>query len=92
MNNDIEKYNKIIQENEELKIKNKILEEKLKSYTNTDRHKEYYNKNSDIIKEKAKKYTEKIKITNPDKIKQYRHTAYLKRKEKLLKFINNEFQ
>jgi len=89
MNNDIEKYNKIIQENEELKIKNKILEEKLKSYTNTDRHKEYYNKNSDIIKEKAKKYTEKIKITNPDKIKQYRHTAYLKRKEKLLKLNNN---
>jgi hypothetical protein len=89
MNNDIGKYNKIIQENEELKIKNKILEEKLKSYTNTDRHKEYYNKNSDIIKEKAKKYTEKIKITNPDKIKQYRHTAYLKRKEKLLK-LNND--
>ena len=89
MNNDIEKYNKLIQENEELKIKNKILEEKLKSYTNTDRHKEYYNKNSDIIKEKAKKYTEKIKITNPDKIKQYRHTAYLKRKEKLL-ILNND--
>ena len=89
MNNDIENYNKLIQENEELKIKNKILEEKLKSYTNTDRHKEYYNKNSDIIKEKAKKYTEKIKITNPDKIKQYRHTAYLKRKEKLLKLNNN---
>ena len=60
MNIDIGKYNKIIKENEELKIKNKILEEKLKSYTNTDRHKEYYNKNSDIIKEKAKKYTEKI--------------------------------
>ena len=89
MNIDIGKYNKIIQENEELKIKNKILEEKLKSYTNTDRHKEYYNKNSDIIKEKAKKYTEKIKITNPEKIKQYRHTAYLKRKEKLLK-LNND--
>ena len=60
MNIDIEKYNNTIKENEELKIKNKILEEKLKSYTNTDRHKEYYNKNSDIIKEKAKKYTEKI--------------------------------
>ena len=88
MNNDIENYNKLIQENEELKIKNKILEEKLKSYTNADRHKEYYNKNSDIIKEKAKKFTEKLKITNPDKIKQYRHTAYLKRKEKLLKLNN----
>ena len=88
MNGDIENYNKLIQENEELKKKNKMLEEKLKLYTNTDRHKEYYNKNSDIIKEKAKKFTEKLKITNPDKIKEYRHTAYLKRKEKLLKLNN----
>ena len=72
-----EEINKLKIDIEELKNKNNELEEKLKSYTNTDRHKEYYNKNSDIIKEKAKKYTEKIKITNPDKIKQYRHTAYL---------------
>ena len=26
---------------------------------------------------------EKIKETNPDKLKEWRHTAYLKRKEKL---------
>ena len=90
MNIDIEKYNNMIKENEELKIKNKILEEKLKSYTNTEHHKQYYIKNAEIVKEKAKKYTEKLKITNPEKIKQYRHTAYLKRKEKLLKLNNND--
>ena len=56
---------------------------KLKSYTNPTRNKKYYEKNSDIVKEKAKNYIEKIKETNPEKLKEWRHQAYLNRKAKL---------
>ena len=73
----------LIKENEELKLKNKELEEKLKTYTNSDRHKKYYENHTEIVKEKAKKYMDKIKETNPEKLKEWRHNAYLKRKEKL---------
>jgi len=75
--------NNLIKENEELKVKNKELEEKLKTYTNSDRHKKYYENHAEIVKEKAKKYMDKIKETNPAKLKEWRHNAYLKRKEKL---------
>ena len=75
--------NDLIKEIEELKVKNKELEEKLKTYTNSDRHKKYYENHTEIVKEKAKKYMEKIKETNPEKLKEWRHNAYLKRKEKL---------
>ena len=68
---------------EELKKKNIELEEKLKSYTNPERNKKYYEKNSNIVKEKAKTYMEKIKETNPEKLKEWRHQAYLNRKAKL---------
>ena len=68
---------------EELKNKNNELEEKLKAYTNPARNKKYYEKNSDIVKEKAKIYMEQIKETNPEKIKEWRHQAYLNRKAKL---------
>lgn len=75
--------NDLIKEIEELKLKNKELEEKLKTYTNSDRHKKYYENHAEIVKEKAKKYMDKIKETNPEKLKEWRHNAYLKRKEKL---------
>jgi hypothetical protein len=68
---------------ENLKLKNKELEDKLKSYTNPTRNKKYYEKNSNIVKEKAKNYMEKIKETNPEKLKEWRHQAYLNRKVKL---------
>jgi hypothetical protein len=50
--NDI--VNKLMIENELLKKKNLELEEKLKTYTNTERHKRYYENNSEKVKEKAK--------------------------------------
>jgi FtsZ-binding cell division protein ZapB len=73
---------KISYEIEELKEKNKILEDRLKAYTNNSRHKKYYDNNSEIVKQRAKKYMEKIKETNPEKLKEWRHNAYIKRKEK----------
>ena len=78
-----EEINKLKHEIDELKNKNIELEEKLKSYTNPTRNKKYYEKNSDVVKENAKNYIEKIKETNPEKLKEWRHQAYLNRKAKL---------
>ena len=78
-----EEINKLKHEIDELKNKNIELEEKLKSYTNPHRNKRYYEKNSDVVKENAKNYIEKIKETNPEKLKEWRHQAYLNRKAKL---------
>lgn len=79
----IDMYNNLIIENELLKKKNIELEEKLRSYTNTERNKRYYEKNSEKVKEKAKNYMEKMKTENPEKLKEWRHTAYMNRKAKL---------
>jgi len=81
---DIEMYNNLVIENELLKKKNIELEEKLRSYTNTERNKKYYEKNSEKVKEKAKNYMERMKTDNPEKLKEWRHTAYMNRKNKLM--------
>jgi hypothetical protein len=81
----IDMYNNLMIENELLKKKNIELEEKLRSYTNTERNKRYYEKNSEKVKEKAKNYMEKMKTENPEKLKEWRHTAYMNRKAKLEK-------
>ena len=73
----------IKKENEELKIKNAELEERLKKYTNGDNHKRYYEKNKEKIKEQGINYLKKLKEENPDKIKEYRRNYYLKKKEKM---------
>ena len=52
-------------ENEELKLKNKELEEKLKKYTNGDNHKRYYEKNKEKIKEHGSNNLKKLKEENP---------------------------
>lgn len=84
MSDDID-YTKIIEDNESLKKKVEELEEKLKAYTNNHRHKKYYEKNKETIKEKAKEYNQKVKFENPEKLKEWRHTAYINRKSKLEK-------
>ena len=80
----IDMYNNLMIENELLKKKNIELEEKLRSYTNTERNKRYYEKNSEKVKEKARNYMEKMKTENPEKLKEWRHTAYINRKAKLV--------
>ena len=89
MNNQENVIIKLKLENEELKNKNLLLEEKLKAYTNNHRHKKYYDNNSEIVKERAKLYMNKIKETNPEKLKEWQHNAYIKRKEKLIKNENS---
>lgn len=77
-------------ENEALKQQNKELQERLSAYTNSDSHKRYYESHSTEVKEKAKVYLGKLKETNPEKLKEYRHTAYLNRKAKLQEQKNKE--
>ncbi len=70
-------------ENEELKKEIKLLRDQLNSLA--DSKKKYYENNKDIVKEKASQRLKKIIEENPEKIKEYRRNAYLKRKEKLQK-------
>jgi hypothetical protein len=58
----------------------KTLKTRLAKYTNNDRHKRYYENNKDKVKQNAKKYIEKLKEENPEKLKEYRQKAYLNRK------------
>ena len=80
----MEEFNIIKNENDELKKKIIELQEHLKKYTNGDNHKRYYEKNKDKVKELGTNYLQKLKNENPEKLKEYRHTAYLNRKAKLL--------
>ena len=72
-------------ENDELKQRINELEQHLKKYTNSKGHQEYYEKNKEIIKKKGTIKLTKLKEENPEKIKEYRRRAYLKRKEKIQK-------
>ncbi len=49
----------------------------------SESEKKYYENNKDAVKEKASQRLKKIAEENPEKIKEYRRNAYLKRKEKL---------
>lgn len=65
----------------DLRIKYDQCKAQLEKYTNNDRHKRYYEQNKDRVKENAKAYLNKLKEENPDKLKEYRRRAYVKRKE-----------
>ena len=69
------------EENALLRNENKELLEKLKK--NDDSRKKYYEEHKDVVNEKAKQRLKKMAEENPDKLKEYRRTAYLNRKEKL---------
>lgn len=69
-------------ENVLLKSKVEELETKLSKYTNNTRHRKYYEEHKREIKEKANEYLKRLATENPDKLKEYRHRAYLKQKEK----------
>ncbi len=80
----------LIIENQTLKNKVKELEDRIKKYTNSDAHKKYYEEHKIEVKKQGKAYLEKLKQENPDKIKEYRHTAYLNRKNKLKQNIQSD--
>ena len=60
-----------------------ILREKLKKYTNGNNNKRFYEKNKEMINQKATERLKKLAEENPEKLKEYRKNAYLKRKEKI---------
>lgn len=71
----------LIKENEVLKKENEQLKKLLDSYNSS--RKNYYEKNKEIVNKKANERLKKLAEENPDKLKEYRRNAYLKRKEKL---------
>jgi hypothetical protein len=75
-------------ENEELKQTIIAMQTQLEKYTNNERHKKYYENNKAVVKEKAKTYLNQLRNENPDKIKEYRRRAYLKRRDKLIEENN----
>lgn len=72
---------KLKQENEKLKQKLEETETQLQKYTNNDRHKKYYENNKERIKANGLEYVKQLKEKDPEKLKEYRRTYYLKRKE-----------
>jgi len=66
-----------------LEEKIKKLTEQLQKYTNSKRHIRYYENHKDEVKERAKIYNKKIQEENPEKVKEWRKTAYQNRKAKL---------
>ena len=71
---------RLIEENENLKTEIIELKEQLKKYTYGNSHKRYYEKNKERVKEGGANYLKKLKEENPDKLKEYRRNAYLKKK------------
>ena len=66
-----------------LKEENVKLKSQLESYNNS--RKSYYEKNKEIVNEKAKQRLKKIAEEDPERLKEINRKAYLKRKEKLQK-------
>jgi cell division septum initiation protein DivIVA len=71
----------ILNENKLLREENEKLKKQLENYNNS--RKLYYEKNKDLVNQKAKDRLKKIAQENPDKIKEINRKSYLKRKEKL---------
>lgn len=80
---------KLKQENEKLKQKLEETETQLQKYTNNDRHKKYYENNKERIKANGLEYVKQLKEKDPEKLKEYRRTYYLKRKELNINANNN---
>jgi predicted restriction endonuclease len=64
-----------------LEEENEKLKKQLENYNNS--RKSYYEKNKEIVNQKAKERLKKLSEENPDKLKEINRKAYLKRKEKL---------
>ena len=71
----------LINEINVLREENEKIKKQLEKYTNSK--KIYYENNKEYVKAQAKEGLKKIAQENPDKIKEYRRRAYLKRKEKM---------
>ena len=71
----------LLKENSLLREEVEKLKKQLENYNNS--RKTYYENNKEQVKAKAKEGLKKLAEENPNKLKEYRRRAYLKRKEKL---------
>ena len=71
----------LIKENLLLREENAKLKQQLENYNNS--RKSYYEKNKELVNQKAKERMKKMAQENPDKIKDYAKKAYLNKKSKL---------
>ena len=72
----------------------KELKERLKKYTAPKRYKKFYENHKEDLLMKSKEYrkTHEIKKPDPEKIKEYNKKAYEKRKQKMLKKVDNNIE
>ena len=84
--------NEVLEENKQLKNLVEELQEKLRKYTNPPAHQAFYEKNKEKIIKESGERLKKLAESNPEKLKEYRRTAYLKRKEKLKNEIIKEIK
>jgi hypothetical protein len=84
----LHKIKQVEEEKQNILNENDKLKQLLQNYN--DSRKNYYEKNKEIIKAKAKQGLKKLADENPEKLKEYRKNAYIKRKEKLMKIENNK--
>jgi hypothetical protein len=82
-----ELYEKALDEIKELK-------ERLKKYTAPKRNKKFYENHKEDLLIRSKEYrkTHEIKKPDPEKIKEYNKKAYEKRKQKMLKKVDNNIE
>jgi len=73
----------LIKELNIVKSENEKLKKQLENYNNS--RKSYYEKNKDLVNQKAKERLKKMAQENPEKLKEINRKAYLKRKDKLEK-------
>ena len=88
---DEEKIKEILEENAKLKEELQATKEHLKKYTAPASRKEYYENNKYIINERNRKYKETTNYKpTPEQKKEYNKQAYLRRKEKLQKDLEEK--
>lgn len=86
-----EKIKEILKENAKLKEELQSTKEHLKKYTAPPSSKVYYEKHKEVVKERVKKCREKTTYTStPEQRKEYNKQAYLRRKEKTQKDLEEK--
>ena len=83
---ELERENKAIKEEiEQLRQQVKMLEEKVDSHitSRNQAQRTYYKKHTDVAQQRTRTYLDNLKETDPERLKEYRHTAYINRKARL---------
>ena len=84
------RLSEVEREKQVLLDENNKLKQLLHNYNES--RKNYYEKNKEVVKERAKQGLKKLAEENPEKLKEYRKRAYLKRKEKLKGATNDPIE